>query len=241
MSRMCYGHQLIGQTKIQMSLIKAIPVIAAVIPGAVRLIPLSVQLHGIPGVSIIGIPCLAVFYSCCSKELCICTLIRLTCAKFSGQRTLSRRPFQGVIILKLVKQPVMQPKGFCILWAISFAVTLSYCRLNNWVNTRIFTIRYAYIEVQTQIIYTCWFIHHIKPKVISTGSSHGKCIIVWSTLWCIIHPLTATWIRYWFECPLIWARIARRIHSELIFSWATCCRHMECGRLSKYRIIPFCF
>ena len=94
MSRMCYGHQLIGQTKIQMSLIKAIPVIAAVIPGAVRLIPLSVQLHGIPGVSIIGIPCLAVFYSCCSKELCICTLIRLTCAKFSGQRTLSRRPFR---------------------------------------------------------------------------------------------------------------------------------------------------
>ena len=88
MSRRCSGHQLIRQPKIQMSLIKAIPIIAAVIPGAVRLIPLSVQLHGIPGVSIIGIPCLAVFYSCCSKELCICTLIRLTGAKPSGQRTL---------------------------------------------------------------------------------------------------------------------------------------------------------
>ena len=214
MPRMRYGHQLISQTKIQTSLVKAIPIIATVIPGAVRLIPLSIQLHGIPGVSIIGIPCLAVFYSCCSKELCICTLICLTCAKFSGQRTLSRRPFQGFIILKLVKQPVMQPQGFCILWAISFAVALSYCRLDNWVNTRVFIIRYAYIETHSHIIYTCCFIHQIKPKVIGTGSSHGKCIIAWSTLRCIINPLAAAWIRYWFECPLIWARIARCIHSE---------------------------
>ena len=49
-------HEFIGDTKVQMALVKvAIEVVGCIVPGAVDLVPFSIELDGIPGVAVIGI------------------------------------------------------------------------------------------------------------------------------------------------------------------------------------------
>ena len=49
------GHQLVGQAEVQVALIKvAVPVVVRVVPREVHLAPLTVDLHGVPSVTIAG-------------------------------------------------------------------------------------------------------------------------------------------------------------------------------------------
>lgn len=49
-------HEFIGDTEVQVALVKvAIEVVGCVVPGAVDLVPFSVELDGIPGVTVIDI------------------------------------------------------------------------------------------------------------------------------------------------------------------------------------------
>ena len=49
-------HEFISDTKVQVALVKvAIKVVGCIVPGAVDLVPFSIELDGIPGVAVIGI------------------------------------------------------------------------------------------------------------------------------------------------------------------------------------------
>lgn len=49
-------HEFIGDTEVQVALVKvAIEIVGCVVPGAVDLVPFSVELNRIPGVAVIGI------------------------------------------------------------------------------------------------------------------------------------------------------------------------------------------
>ena len=56
MSLVCDCHELVGDAEVQVALVKvAIEVVGRVVPGAIDLVPFSVELDGIPGVAVIGI------------------------------------------------------------------------------------------------------------------------------------------------------------------------------------------
>ena len=56
MSLVCDCHEFIGDTEVQVALVKVtIEIVGRVVPGAVDLVPFSVELDGIPGVAVIGI------------------------------------------------------------------------------------------------------------------------------------------------------------------------------------------
>lgn len=49
-------HEFLGDTEVQVALVKvAIEIVGCVVPGAVDLVPFSVELNRIPGVAVIGI------------------------------------------------------------------------------------------------------------------------------------------------------------------------------------------
>ena len=154
MTVVCQRHEFIRQSKIQMRRIKVIIIVFCIIPCAVYLIPFAIQLHGIPGMSIIGIPCLSICYAGCSKQFRIGALICLTCAQLSCQCTLRRRPFQGMIVIKLLQQPVMQPQCLFIVRTISLLAALFYRSIHDVTHARISLVRYLYICAHTHIIDT---------------------------------------------------------------------------------------
>ncbi len=103
------GHELIGQAEVQVTLVEVVPVVIAVIPGAVDLVPLAVQLHGVPSMGVIGVPSLAVLNARGGQQLAVCGFVGLTGAETSGEGAFGAAPFQGIVVLHLVEEPVMQP------------------------------------------------------------------------------------------------------------------------------------
>ena len=118
------GHKIIVQAKVEMPLVKAIPVIARVIPRAIDLAPLAINLHGVPGMAVTGIAGLLILDACSRKKLGIGLLIRLARTRPSAKRTLGAAPRQGIVIFQLLKQPVMEPKSLLVLGAIGLGIAL---------------------------------------------------------------------------------------------------------------------
>lgn len=49
-------HEFVGDAEVQVSLVKVpIEVVGRVVPGAVDLVPFSIELDGIPGVAVVGV------------------------------------------------------------------------------------------------------------------------------------------------------------------------------------------
>ncbi len=108
-ARVCNGHELVGQAEIQVTLVEVVPVVIAVIPSAVDLIPLAVQFHGVPGMGVLLIPGLAVLDARGGQQSAVCGFVGLAGAETSGEGAFGAAPFQGIVVLHLVEEPVMQP------------------------------------------------------------------------------------------------------------------------------------
>ena len=131
MSRMRNRHKLISEPEIKMALIKAVPVVIAVIPSGIDLIPVSINLYRVPSMRILGVSGFDVFNACLGKQLAICGFIGLACAKTSGKCAFRAAPLQRGVIFHPANKPIMQPDGFSIFRSVSFLFALSH-RFGNY-------------------------------------------------------------------------------------------------------------
>ena len=92
-TRVCDGHELIGQAEIQVTLVEVVPVIITVIPRAVDLIPLAVQFHGVPSMGVLLVPGLAVLDARGGQQFAVCGFVGLASAKTSGESAFGTAPF----------------------------------------------------------------------------------------------------------------------------------------------------
>ncbi len=152
-ARVRYGHELVGQTEIQVTLIEVVPVVIAVIPGAVDLVPLAVQLRGVPSMGVIGVPSLAVLNARGGQQLAVCGFVGLTGAETSGEGAFSAAPFQGVVVLHLVEEPVMQPQGLGVFRTIGLLVALGHRGVHTVGDRRIVRVGDRDVERDAHVVH----------------------------------------------------------------------------------------
>ena len=128
MSWVRYGHKFVGKTKVEVACVEAVVLsVVVVVPGAVDLVPLAVELNGVPGVAVVGVARLGVGDACGVKQFDIGVGVGLAGARVACESRLGACPGEGVVVLKLVEQPVVQPQGHLILGAVG----LSPCLRNS--------------------------------------------------------------------------------------------------------------
>lgn len=172
------GHELIGQAEVQVTLVEVVPVVIAVIPGAVDLVPLAVQFHGVPGMGVVGVPSLTVLNARGGQQLAVCGFIGLASAETSGEGALGAAPFQGVIVLHLVKEPVMQLQGLGVFRTIGLLVALGHRCVHAVGDRGIVRIGDLDAESDVQIVHLRCLVHEEEVVIVCSAGGHGERVVV---------------------------------------------------------------
>ena len=121
---MRHGHELVGEAKVQVALLKVAVGAGAVVPGQVHLAPFAVDLHGVPGVAVaLYAP---VGYARGVEELGVDALVALAGARVAGEAALGAAPVELAVVLQLVDRPVVEPQGHGVLGAVGLLLALGH-------------------------------------------------------------------------------------------------------------------
>ncbi len=240
MTGMGDGHKLIGKTEVEMARVEAVVLgVVVVVPRAIHLAPLAVELHGVPGVAVVGVARLVIGDASGVQQCNVGIRISLAGTRVASKGRLGARPLEGIVVFKLVKQPVVKPEGHLILGAIGFCPGLRHGIAHDGGDAWIVGVRDRDVGpgIERRVGLLA-HVHDVELVEVGARGCHGKAEVLGFTDVRVLGVLAATGVGHAVKGPFVRIRVGGCCHVVLVAAAAARRAHVEGGLLPHDRVIP---
>ena len=235
-----HGHELVGDGEVEVARVEAVVLgIVVVVPRAVNLVPLAVELDGVPGVAVVGVAGLGILDAGRVEQLDVGVGVGLAGARVAREGRLGACPGEGVVILELVEQPIVQVEGHGVLAAVGFGAGLGDGAVHDGRDARVGVVRHGHVGARVQgLVGLLAHVHDVELVEVGARGRHGEGEVLALAHVGVGGVLTARGVGHAGVVRLARAGIGGRGHVVLVAAAAAGGAHVEGRGLAEDGVVP---